>query len=341
MKTRYLFELSKDYKNLSIEEVKKVLSSEGFNYKIDEQSKNFLIVNTKKISDNDLKNLSRRLSQVFVIDKFLFSSPTNIVDLANNAKKNTIGEKGTIAVKYRNRSTEIDSQSIVNVLANVYTKNREVNLTNPDIGIRALITDKRIFVGIKKTEINRSIFEKRKVQDRPFFSPVTLHPKLARALVNISGVKKNEVLLDPFCGTGGFLIEAGLMGFKIVGSDVEEKMIKGCRKTLNFYGIKNYDLFICDIGQIDKHLKDVDRIVTDLPYGKAATTKGEDRFLLYKRAFQKFYRVLKPGGVAVVGVPDKKIVDIGKKYLDFQKMFTFRVHKSLTRYFLVFKKKQP
>ena len=115
------------------------------------------------------------------------------------------------------------------------------------------------------------------MQHRPFFSPISLHPKLARALVNLSSIKKGETLLDPFCGTGGIIIEAGLIGAKILGSDIEKKMIEGCKKTLEFYRIKEYELFCSDIGDIHKFVKNsVDAVVTDLPYGKSTTTKGEE-----------------------------------------------------------------
>jgi tRNA (guanine10-N2)-dimethyltransferase len=339
MKSRYFFELSKEHNSLALEEIKQVLFSEGIEYKVLEYSEDFLLIETNNILKEKLKKISNRLTQTFVINKFLFTNSIKLEDLKEKARNNNDIAKGSVAVKYRNRSENIDSQEVVKVLADVYTKNREVDLSNPDVEIRALITDKKIYVGIKKAVVNRSDFEKRKVQNRPFFSPITLHPRLARALVNISGIKKDEVLFDPFCGTGGFLIEAGLIGFKIKGSDIEEKMIKGCKKTLDFFKIKDYHLFVSDIGEIDNFVENIDCIVTDMPYGKAATTKGEDRLILYKRAFKKISKVLKTNGVAVVGVPDKKIVDVGRKYLNFEKMFSFRVHRSLTRYFLVLKKK--
>lgn len=339
MKKKYLFELSKNHDILQIEEIKQVLFSEKIDFKILESSKDFLLISTNEKFENKIEEISKRLTQVYVIDKYLFSCENIIDKLLSNAKNNVIDKKGTIAVKYRNRSENIDSQKIVAVLADVYSQNRKVNLLNPDIEIRVLITDEKIFAGIKKVEIDRSVYEKRKVQNRPFFSPITLHPRLARALVNISGIKNDEVLFDPFCGTGGFLIEAGLMGFKIIGSDIEEKMIKGCRKTLDFFKIKNYELFVSDVGKIDSFADNIDCVVTDMPYGKAATTRGEDRLILYNRAFEKISKILKKNGVLVVGVPDKKIIDIGKKYLFFEKMFSFRVHRSLTRYFFVFYKK--
>ncbi len=339
MKNKYFFELSKDNSILSSEEIKQVLCSEEIEYDVLEYSKDFLLIETNDKIKNKLKKISSRLTQSFVINRYLFSSSVELKDLEEKARNNNDIPKGSVAVKYRNRSENINSQEVVRILADVFTKNHGVDLSHPDIEIRALITDEKIYVGIKKTVVDRSVFEKRKVQDRPFFSPITLHPRLARALVNISGLKKDEVLFDPFCGTGGFLIEAGLMGFKIKGSDIEEKMIKGCRETLDFFKIKDYQLFVSDIGEIDNFVENVERVVTDMPYGKAATTKGEDRLILYDRAFKKISKILKVNGVAVVGVPDKKIVEVGKKYLNFEKMFSFRVHRSLTRYFLVFRKK--
>ena len=55
-----------------------------------------------------------------------------------------------------------------------------------------------------------------------------LPPKLAQTLINLSGISHNpdgKTLLDPFCGTGVMLIEAGLMGFSLLGSDIDQRMI--------------------------------------------------------------------------------------------------------------------
>ena len=51
-----------------------------------------------------------------------------------------------------------------------------------------------------------------------------LPPKLARMMVNLSGIQKGRVL-DPFCGTGVVLQEAALLGFDIYGTDLSDKMI--------------------------------------------------------------------------------------------------------------------
>jgi tRNA (guanine10-N2)-dimethyltransferase len=191
---------------------------------------------------------------------------------------------------------------------------------------------------LKIAEINRSRFEERKVQNRPFFSPISLHPKLACSLVNLSSIKKDGILLDPFCGTGGLILEAGLIGAKVIGSDIEDKMIDGCKKTLDFYKVKNYELYHSDIGDIDKKINKVDSIVTDLPYGKSTTMKGEKMEQLYTRAFKSISKLLKDGGKAVIGLSNKELIRLGEEYLTMIERHDFRAHRSLIRYFVVYQK---
>jgi tRNA G10 N-methylase Trm11 len=51
-----------------------------------------------------------------------------------------------------------------------------------------------------------------------------LPPKLAQIMVNLAGLEKGRIL-DPFCGTGVILQEAGLMKYAVYGTDLAEKMI--------------------------------------------------------------------------------------------------------------------
>ena len=57
-----------------------------------------------------------------------------------------------------------------------------------------------------------------------------LPPKLAQTIINLAAGDKNPKnessrLLDPFCGTGVILQEAMLMGFSVLGSDIDKRMI--------------------------------------------------------------------------------------------------------------------
>jgi len=333
---KYIFELSKEHITLPKAEVLACLQAENIAYKIVETNEDIFIIETSAKAEK-LKQLANRLSFTFHVNGFLFSCRPSPETIKQNAMDNPIKAKGSIAVRYKNRSNETDSQP-VKALAEIYTKDRRVALEKPDNEIRALLTNNKVYVGLNITEIDRTQFEQRKVQHRPFFSPISLHPKLARALVNLSGIGKNEILLDPFCGTGGFLIEAGLIGAKVIGSDIERKMIDGGEKTLEFYKIKESDLFCSDIGDINNHVSEVDAVVTDLPYGKSTTTKGEDIRELYERAFRNIADVLKKHGRAVIGLSNKDMIGLGKSYLSLIDVHEWRAHRSLTRYFAVYQK---
>ncbi len=333
---KYLFELSKEHKTFPTSEIKCILKANNVEYKIIESNKDIFLIETK--NSRKIEETFGRLSFTFFVNKFLFACNPEQEKLGKHAENKNFDFKGSIAIRYKNRSKNINSQKIVRTLADVFTKNRKVDLKTPDIEIRALITDSKVYVGKKIYDVNRSKFEKRKVQFRPFFSPISLHPKIARALVNLSCVKKNQTILDPFCGTGGIIIEAGLMGIKVFGSDIEEKMVEGCKKTLDYYNIKNYKLISTDIGKIDKYFTRVDAVVTDMPYGKSTTTKGEKMKELYKRSFQNISKILKENHRAVIGLSDKKMINLGKKYLKLYEIHSFRSHRSLTRFFAVFEK---
>jgi len=196
-------------------------------------------------------------------------------------------------------------------------KNAKVDLQNPDVIFRIFIEDS-VFFCRKISSIERKSFEQRKPQNRPFSSPISIHPKFARAIVNLSQLKKGETLLDPFCGTGGILIEAGLIGAKVIGIDVKKK---------------NYELYAMDMREAC--IEKVDCIVSDFPYGRSTYTGGE-LHLLYDKAFEKMKEWVKEGGKAVIGLPSKEFIDMGKKYFKLKEVHPLRVHKSLTRYFCVY-----
>jgi tRNA (guanine10-N2)-dimethyltransferase len=334
---KFIFELSKEHKTLPAAEILACLRAEKINYKVIESNEDVLVINTE-VDESNIKKLASRLSLTFYIDEMLFSCPPSTIEIKKYAIENHIKKNGSIAIRCKNRSNTIDSRSIVQTLADIYSKERKVSLENPNIEVRGLITDSTTYVGLKLSELNRSQFENRKAQHRPFFSPISLHPKLARVMVNLSSIKKGETLLDPFCGTGGILIEAGLIGARVIGSDIEDKMVDGCKNNLDFYDLKNYEVLHSDIGNITRHVAKVDAVVTDFPYGKATTTKGEDIRKLYERAFENISCVLKENGRAVIGLSNKNMLPLGEKYFSLVEKHGFRAHSSLTRYFAVFQK---
>lgn len=332
---KLLFELSKEHKTLPRAEVRAVLEAEHVRYDVVHSNEDTLVVDIRA-DETIIQRLAQRLSMTFVIDEFFFSCPARINDIVSTAKKHPLTEEGSIAIRCNNRSSSISSQHLIDRLGDIYTKNRSVNLTCPAIELRVVLTENEAFVGIKKASLDVSQFQTRRGHLRPFLSPVTLHPKLARALVNLSAIKSTETLLDPFCGTGGILLEAGFLGVQVIGSDIEKKMIEGCQKNLDFYHIKNYKLYCADIGEISAYVSTVDAVVTDFPYARATTTKGEQLPKLYNRAFETIAETLKKNRRAVVGLSSEDIRTIGENYLSVIDTYAIKAHRSLTRYFVVY-----
>jgi len=333
---KLMFELSKEHATLPGAEVIALLKAEHINATLISSTKDVLIIETKP-HDTGIKRLAERLAFTFVIDEFLFLCPATLDEIVRTAKKHPLQHEGSIAIRCKNRSLRIRSQQLIDTLGDIYTKKRLVNLTHPDIELRAVVTENTAYIGMKKVGLDTSHFQQRRGHLRPFLLPITLHPKIARALVNLSQVKKQQTLLDPFCGTGGILIEAGLLGVRIIGSDIEKKMIEGSQKNLEFYQLKNFRLYCTDIGDITRYVPTVDAIATDFPYARSTTTKGEQLTQLYNRAFETISQILKKNRYAVVGLSSEDIITIGEQYLSVVETYAIKSHRSLTRYFVVYK----
>lgn len=84
-----------------------------------------------------------------------------------------------------------------------------------------------------------------------------LPPKLAQIMINLAceGEVYSQVY-DPFCGSGTVLMEALLMGYMAMGSDISEKAIADSKANLewlkkNYEITYSYELFLKDATKID------------------------------------------------------------------------------------------
>jgi tRNA (guanine10-N2)-dimethyltransferase len=336
---KIIFELSKEYPFLPLAEALCSIKAEKIEHQLIETNEDVAIVDIK---NSNPENLANRIALSFFIDEFLFSCDPKIEKIKERARNvdlpKRVNETFRVRCNNRMKSKKINSLELERETGKIFAKNYKVDLEKPVFEVRMILTESKCYSGIKLFEINRKEFESRKAQHRPFFSPISLHPRLARALVNISEIGKGETLLDPFCGTGGILIEAGLIKTRVIGSDISKKMIDGCRKNLEYYGIENYELYQCDVEGITNYIGEVDAVVTDFPYGRSTSTSGEKIETLYERGVETIAKVLKRNKKAVIGLPSNSSLSICDRYLERVAVYPCRVHKSLTRYFGVYKK---
>lgn len=237
-------------------------------------------------------------------------------------------QKKSFRVRVKKILSDVDTlqleKKIADELQDTYGK-MPVDLENPEQDICCIVQKGIPFTGQVILDFPYT-YEKRKPQYRPYFHPSSLHPQIARALVNL-GQCRTEVL-DPFCGTGGILIEAGLMGLTCKGLDISEQMVAGTKQNLAHFRITDYAVYQGDATVIDQYFPHVESVVTDMPYGKASRITLE-RDHLYKKAFQSIREVTEKACIVLPQLYNFEPVFTMKE------QFVLRVHKSLTRYIYV------
>lgn len=195
-----------------------------------------------------------------------------------------------------------------------------VSLSNPALTVYLIFTDNQNYLGYS-TKIPAQKRPKKIIK-----SPFELNWKLSRAMVNLSGLNEDEILCDPFCGTGTILLEAESMGIRSIGIDFDKKMCEVAKKNLAANG---YNSKIINAGyEHVKKIKDkIDGIVTDLPYGISSKSSDSP-----KKLVSDFLSILPK---------KKKLALMCKKELADQielkpaKRYEIYRHKSLTRTILV------
>jgi tRNA (guanine10-N2)-dimethyltransferase len=193
-----------------------------------------------------------------------------------------------------------------------------VSLSNPALTVYLIFTDNQNYLGYS-TKVPEQKRPKKIIK-----LPFELNWKLSRAMVNLSGLNEDEILCDPFCGTGTILLEAESMGIRSIGIDFDKKMCKVTKKNLAANG---YHSQIINSGYQNIKKINYDGIVTDLPYGISSKSSESP-----KKLVSDFISIL-PKKKKIVLMCKKELAD--QIELKQAKRYEIYRHKSLTRTILV------
>lgn len=325
---QFFFELSGESRGMPPAEAVRCIEAEAGEHRVVRSGPGYLVA---EFDERALDGIADRIALTHSIGRYL--GTFNPDDLSNLEGAEL--PEGTFAVRgkrFEGMMRDADSQGIVRKIGEVLSKKNDVNLREPDFVVRMQMCD-AVHVYIEQRVTETDLLEKRKVGERPFFSPISLHPKYARALVNLTGVRRGGTVLDPFCGTGGIVIEAAEMGMRAMASDFDPEMVAGCRENMAFYGLKLHDFDTLDVGDIGERFPGTDAVCTDPPYGRSTKTGGEGIDHIYERAGEAVPRSLKPGARAGIVLPHR--MEFGSMALE--SVYEQRVHGSLTRHYHVFR----
>ena len=140
-------------------------------------------------------------------------------------------------------------------------------------------------------------------------------------MVNLTGIDGyGKTLLDPFCGSGTVLMEAGLVGYsKTIGGDINATAISDTEANQDWLiaqNLKTAELrtYVGPAKEVGNHVgaRSVDAIVTETYLGRPRKGIETDQEIseavdylaaLYEESFGALKEVLKPGGVVIIAAP--------------------------------------
>jgi tRNA (guanine10-N2)-dimethyltransferase len=242
-----------------------------------------------------------------------------------------IDASGSVAVRARDvRGTAgVDTRAAERALGDVLTaRGFAVDLEDPDRELRALFAGETCALGWLHAEAERG-FGDRAPTDRPFFQPGSMDPLEARAVANLAGAHPGVTVLDPMCGTGGLLIEAGLVGADVVGLDAQAKMVRGTRENLAAFLGADFAVARADATHLPLPDGVAGAVVLDAPYGRQSKVAGRDLDALVGGALTEAGRVADRCVLVADRSREARARGAGWTVVD---RFERPVHRSLTRH---------
>ena len=221
----------------------------------------------------------------------------------NRAKLSTLSDK-RFMFKVEGLGRSISRQEQVEIIERFNDTDlsaENVDLSNPEITFH-LIDDSwnnKIFFGRQvsqqRNESGQSFFAKYDLNKRPYLGPTSTDHELAFLMANQAQVKAGDLVYDPFVGSGSIAIAMAHFGALVLGSDLDERVLKGWavgRKTYNkgvttkvnedekydiftnfkYYGLPMPEIFTQDVLKPQLRGK-LDAIVCDPPYGIRVRSK--------------------------------------------------------------------
>jgi SAM-dependent methyltransferase len=138
--------------------------------------------------------------------------------------------------------------------------------------------------------------------------PASTNPVIAALVAQLLKVRPGDVVYDPFCGAGTLLVEVAALdlGTVLLGSDVSRPALAEAvanRSALQ----QSVLLFRADAGRLPVAADSVDRLVSNLPFGKRVGSHSVN-VKLYPAFLAELSRVLRVDGRAVLLTDDKNLL---------------------------------
>lgn len=342
---KLFFFLSGEHRDLPGSELRAVLEAEGFYYKVSERLDQVMRLQAEV---GCVEAVKRRAAFTRACGLELFCCEAKMETIVKRMRivnlDEALTEKESFAVRVkrvRSYASNIREMTLERTLGRLVLDRNlgaRVDLRSPDRVFMGVLTSNRFVFGLRLAEIPAKPFVERRPRRKPFFHPSAMQAKLARCMVNLAKPRTGDLVFDPFCGTGSTLIEASLIGCRVLGVDVQRRMARGTVRNLNHFRVRSEGIVVADVRW--SPITRVDCVVTDPPYGTSSTTlKRTTRQIVEELLVAADEMLVKGSRVCMASPRTLSIAKIGTThgYKHLESHFVY-VHRSLTREVVVFEK---
>jgi tRNA (guanine10-N2)-dimethyltransferase len=340
LRERFFFLLSGEHETIPASELKSVLRLLDPGARIQETGSSRIIL--AETSEEAAREAVRRTAYTKLCGRLAGvseTSPEVILSLISGEAVERIipPAASTMAVRgKRIMGTTIDRLKLERMIGEKILKLRpglKVDLEKPDVTIFFVSNPAETVVGSLVEAKPKHFFHDRLAGRRPFSLPSAMQPGLSRAMINLAGIELGGLILDPFAGTGGIMIEGILLGYRVYGIELKRWIAEGALRNLSHYAPGEKNIIIGDARKPMFRKRIFDTIVTDPPYGRSTTVPDESVITLLDNFLEGCLDLLKNGGRIVMAAPAE--LDLGeliKKHgLRLRESHIVRVHGSLIR----------
>jgi len=341
--SKLFFILSGEHDSLPAAEIKAIIESDGFHYSSVVSSYRLLTLTApsaalRKVSERSLMYdwCGTRLGECDADEREILNFVKNqpLEELTNGIQSFSVRSAriggATTAVRRVNLERKIGS------IVKESVPRLAVQLTEPDLTFACVLYGSKFLFGLSGFRKPSGLMAPRRPRKRPVFHPSTMPPKIARCMVNLARARAGSKFADPFCGVGGILIEAAVVGCDVVGIDASTRMLRGARRNLSYYGLDALGFVNAD-ARTPPYRGGLDAVATDPPYGRGSSTMGVKMSTLIMEFLEGAGHMLRKGGHLCIPAPVE--VDVERYARDggftVKESHLARVHRSLTRRFTV------
>jgi len=265
---KYLFILGRNIE-LSLEELKSVFGKFEF-----EKCKNAIVAELEYFDKSILNKLGGTIAIGEVICKInelekkqiYFEEKNNFTYCIWDFSQHTNLVSEILKKKFRKEKLKASEKNIYEEMnlqdggkVNVLNSKRKIN--------EEYFVFEDFFGKVVKTTDYKSI-EKRDMKKPHRRESLSISPRLAKIMINLSGAKKHETLLDAFCGIGVILQEALLRNIKVIGIDKDKNAISQAKENLEWFKFEKQDYKLIYSDSAKAKIKKVHAMASESDFGK-------------------------------------------------------------------------